>query len=45
MSVLGLALGIWIANSHCALIKAPNTDSQKPINYSSRLDCRYPIIG
>lgn len=35
----------WIGNSHCALIKAPNTDSQKTINYSSRLDWQYPVIG
>lgn len=33
MCVFGLAHGFWIGNSHCALIRAANTDSQKPINY------------
>ncbi len=45
MSVFGLAHGFWIGDSHCALIAAPNTDSQKAINYSSRLDWQFPIIG
>ncbi len=26
---LRLAHGFWIGNSHCSLIRAPNTDSQK----------------
>lgn len=42
MSVFGLARGFWIGNSHCALIRAPNNDSPKPINYSSRLDWHVP---
>lgn len=37
--------GGGIGNSHGALIKAPNTDSQIPINYSSRLDWQFPING
>lgn len=43
--MFGLVCGFWIGNSHCALNRAPNTDSQKPINYSSRLDWQDPIIG